>query len=124
MNRISKLQLIGISGYLFAIGLAALLFIICLAASSSDWSVYIDFNSYGEGLPELVILFSLLVVFSIMVLAILVIGRRRRRFPNVLGTGIHTKFIEKTGQIAPICPSCGTMNDESRFCRFCGKRLG
>jgi hypothetical protein len=36
----------------------------------------------------------------------------------------ETKFIEKTGPISPFCTSCGTMNDDSMYCRNCGKRLG
>lgn len=124
MDRIRKLQLIGISGYVFAFGLAALLFGICLVASGSDWSVLVDFNSYGEGLGELVSLLLFLVVFVLMVIAILAIGRPQRRYPMVLGFNPRTKFVEKTGQIAHICPSCGRMNDESRFCGNCGKRLG
>jgi hypothetical protein len=125
MDRIRKLQLIGISGYVCAFGLAALLFGICLVASSSDWSVIIDFNLYGEGLGELVSLFLFLVIFAAMVIAILAIGRRRpRRYPRVLGTCAQTKLIERTSQIVHICPSCGKLNDNLRFCGHCGKRLG
>jgi hypothetical protein len=32
--------------------------------------------------------------------------------------------IEKAGQKTGICPSCGIPNDETIFCRNCGKKLG
>ena len=78
--------------------------------------------SFQIGQETMMIIGVVLISSVVVIIAILVFRRSKDVSAPELKT--QTKFIEKTGAIAPICPSCGTLNDGSMYCRHCGKRLG
>lgn len=66
------------------------------------------------------IIIALVVVAAVVIVVAVLFAGRRSLAPSE--STAQTKFIEWTGQIAPICPTCGRINDGSMFCGNCGRK--